>query len=524
MKRKLIALSLVLAMICSIGASTISVQGADSPAEGDAAASTEEMFSADREQSATVESDEMTETPDDTPQVTQPAPPPIGDEPLEGGNGGPNVGGETGDPNTGGESEKPSEGEKEVDKSELDWLVQQYVESDFTEESWQEFKPVYDAAIALLANPDATTEQVQQMIQDVQDKSEVLVYTEEAATKEIYKALKQLIDFYEPIFVQSDYTEDTWADYAKALDAAKAIYNKPGESYDVVWEAGYALDEAAHQLVVKNPVAPSQHLADALSYAQKLSESEAFNGLNEYQQDAFRETLWLYKLLSQAPSLTRFQKDSLWFNAVYIVYETGLVNGNADFLALIAKDADKMNIIKADKKKINAIVEEANKLGVDATPNEFEEMINTLINAIANTSVAADTAKLQEAMDRANAVDTSKYTEASVAELNKTKQAAQELLDDEYLYDDYQQEVDDAAAALLNAIDALVLKEDPKPEETPTPEDPKKEESPETPKKDPEKSETPKTSDAGTLPLAAAGFAALALGGIVWTKRRNIED
>ena len=111
-----------------------------------------------------------------------------------------------------------------------------------------------------------------------------------------------------------------------------------------------------------------------------------------------------------------------------------------------------------------------------------------------------------------------------MAELNKAKQAAQELLDDEYLYDDYQQEVDDAAAALLNAIDALVLKEDPKPEETPTPEDPKKEESPETPKKDPEKSETPKTSDAGTLPLAAAGFAALALGGIVWTKRRNIED
>ena len=515
MKRKLIALSLTLAMICSIGASTISVQGADSPAEGDAATNTEEIFSANREQSVTVESDGMDETADDTPQVTEPAPPSTGDEPMKGEDGGPNVGEETGD---------PDEGADEVDKSELDWLINQFVESDFTEESWQEFKPVYDAAVALLANPDATAEQVQQMIQDVQDKSEVLVYTEEAATDQIYKALKQLIDFYEPIFIQSDYTEDTWANYAKALDAAKEVYNKPGEIYDVVWEAGYLLDEAAHQLVVKNPVAPPQYLADALSYAQKLSESDAFNNLKEYEQDAFRENLWLFNLLSQAPSQTRVQKDSLWFNTIVIVYDTKLVNTNADFLALIAKDADKINMIKADKKKIRALAEEANKLGVDATPNEIEEMIYTLIDAIAQTSVAADTSKLQEAMDRANAVDVSLYTEASLAELNKAKQAAQELLDDEYLYDGYQKEVDDAAATLLDAIGSLILKEETKPEETPTPEDPKKEETPETPKNDSEKSDTPKTSDAGTLPLAAAGFAALALGGILWTKRRDIED
>ena len=221
MKRKLIALSLTLAMICSIGASTISVQGADSPAEGDAATSAEEIFSANREQSVTVESDGMDETTDDIPQVTEHAPPSTGDETMKGEDGGPNVGEETGD---------PDEGADEVDKSELDWLINQFVESDFTEESWQEFKPVYDAAVALLANPDATAEQVQQMIQDVQDKSEVLVYTEEAATDQIYKALKQLIDFYEPIFIQSDYTEDTWANYAKALDAAKEVYNKPGES------------------------------------------------------------------------------------------------------------------------------------------------------------------------------------------------------------------------------------------------------------------------------------------------------
>ena len=151
-------------------------------------------------------------------------------------------------------------------------------------------------------------------------------------------------------------------------------------------------------------------------------------------------------------------------------------------------------------------------------------MIYTLIDAIAQTSVAADTSKLQEAMDRANAVDVSLYTEASVAELNKAKQAAQELLDDEYLYDGYQKEVDDAAATLLDAIGSLILKEETKPEETPTPEDPTKEETPQTPKNDSEKSDTPKTSDAGTLPLAAAGFAALALGGILWTKRRDIED
>ena len=84
--------------------------------------------------------------------------------------------------------------------------------------------------------------------------------------------------------------------------------------------------------------------------------------------------------------------------------------------------------------------------------------------------------------------------------------------------------MDDAAATLLDAIGSLILKEETKPEETPTPEDPKKEETPETPKNDSEKSDTPKTSDAGTLPLAAAGFAALALGGILWTKRRDIED
>ena len=162
---------------------------------------------------------------------------------------------------------------------------------------------------------------------------------------------------------------------------------------------------------------------------------------------------------------------------------------------------------------------EANQQSVDTAAQNLQTAIEAL-------QKKADKSALQEAVEKANAIELDAYTEESAAALQEALLQAQSVLDDPKAD---QQSVDEAAQALLTAIENLEEKapvDEEKPddgEEKPVDDD---KESPEqTPSDKPSDEEDPATAAASNNAayaaiIGAAGGATLLL---LHKKRKNEE-
>lgn len=551
MKRKLIALTFALSLLCSIGAAT-GIQAADL---GETSASVEayntakseaqpeedsESFDAAKESAEEVLADEQ-ETTDTASQqlessISDPSPstdPETTTPPAEQ----PETTPSTGDSETPGgdlsENDKEETGNKDEIESAADQLqidltravlqlmLESYNESYFTPESWQEFLPAYTAAKAACENPNATLAELQKASEDLEAASSKLVISEDAEkilTEQVRKNLTEEIERAQQVYIESDFTPETWKDYAEALAAAQQACGNPDISYQDLINAANNFYDAEDNLIIQNPAEIPGYLQNAFAYAESLFETEAFHQLDGITQYAYASYLAEYEALSTLPSADKYKLDSLWVNTMYLIHDLDIVNSDPAYLNLLidgVSQLDLSDIVKADRNKIEKMLLDAKSLGEDATSEQITSSVDNLLDSLAEARWAAVTADLQKAVDRALALDLTQYTDETVTPLNQALAAAQALLDDEELFESRQSEVDAAADALNGAIDALVLKE-----KAPVKGEEENEEKESTPKK----SSTPKTSDAGSLPLAAGGFAALALGGVIWTKRKHLGE
>lgn len=96
----------------------------------------------------------------------------------------------------------------------------------------------------------------------------------------------------------------------------------------------------------------------------------------------------------------------------------------------------------------------------DAFQEDIDNAWNALVDAISNLRLKADKSVLEDLINEANGIDTSLYTEESVAAFRAAFTAADAVLADETLSEDDQAKVDEAANALSAAIDGLTAKAD----------------------------------------------------------------
>ena len=96
----------------------------------------------------------------------------------------------------------------------------------------------------------------------------------------------------------------------------------------------------------------------------------------------------------------------------------------------------------------------------DAFQEDIDNAWNALVDAISNLRLKADKSVLEDLINETNGIDTSLYTEESVAAFRAAFTAADAVLADETLSEDDQAKVDEAANALSAAIDGLTAKAD----------------------------------------------------------------
>ena len=139
-------------------------------------------------------------------------------------------------------------------------------------------------------------------------------------------------------------------------------------------------------------------------------------------------------------------------------------------------------------------------------------MTEDLLTAASKARLKANKTALQQAVNRADGLDTSLYTKESLKAFTAAYQTANLLLSDDTLSEDDQKQVDTAAAALEAAIDSLVPIENSGETENPGEE--------ETPNTEEQNGETTPTGDNTALP-ASIVLLTLSAGALLVLRRRR---
>lgn len=161
---------------------------------------------------------------------------------------------------------KGEEPEK-VDKTALNEAIKaagSLEESNFTPNSWKEFKKAFDAAKAVADNKDATQTEVNEKLAALNAAKEALV--KKADKAELNKAVEEAGKLKE-----ADYTSSSWKAFKEALEVAKTVQKDENVSQDSVKAAVDGLKAAKEALVKK---ADKTVLNKAIEEAESLKEAD----------------------------------------------------------------------------------------------------------------------------------------------------------------------------------------------------------------------------------------------------------
>ena len=283
-----------------------------------------------------------------------------------------------------------------VDKKALDKAISdaKKVDADkYTEESVAAMNETLAEAETVQANPDATQAEVDAAAKKLNDAVQALVPKEE--TQEVDKtALQAAIDRANAL-KSEDYTDASFAAVTLALATATLVNLNPLASQDRVDEVTAALNDAIDALVEK----PAETV-DKTALQQAISDAEKVD-------------------------TTKYTEDSV-----------AAMNSALDSAKGVNNDPD------------------ATQEAVDNAATALNNAIQALKEKEVTPTV--DKTALQEAINRAEAIDTSKYTDESVAALQQALTAAKAVLGADSVP---QAGVDNATKALNDAIAGLKEKD-----------------------------------------------------------------
>lgn len=401
------------------------------------------------------------------------------------------------------------------DKTELRTLVETagtLQEEDYTAATWETLQEALLQANTILESDGVTS---QAMI--------------DHAAQQLDQAMSGLIDLSRVSeelqkiseLVEGGFTSGSWENLMNTADDAQqqvASASSAKEITDIVQKLRYAVSqlEAVDRSELRSAIQAAQTLTETdytvdswSALARALEDAIAADGdqsLDQQAVDAAKDALTVAQ--EQLVALDHEALDAAITSATEaLAQKDQYTPGTVAALETALKEAQEVRATSRDQAAIDAAAEK----------------LQTATEALQKK---ADKSALQEAVEKANAIELDAYTEESAAALQEALQEAQTVLDDP---EADQQSVDEAAQALLTAIENLEEKapvDEEKPddgEEKPVDDD---KESPEqTPSDKPSDEEDPATAAASNNAayaaiIGAAGGATLLL---LHKKRKNEE-
>ncbi|HIZ84376.1 MAG TPA: FIVAR domain-containing protein [Firmicutes bacterium] len=197
--------------------------------------------------------------------------------------------------------------------------------------------------------------------------------------------------------------------------------------------------------------------------AEESKADGEYDGAIPSVQESFDAALAEAKRVYADPEAGQTAVDSVWQTLLHEVQKLGFQAGDKTMLKKVLDLAGEMQerleqyVDGEEKEAFLADWETAGKVhdDPDAMEPEITEAIDSLTAAMGRLRYKADKTLLAELVARANQIDASLYTDASVQVLTAALQEADSLLEDEGLSEDDQPLVDSAAAELQAALEQL---------------------------------------------------------------------
>lgn len=201
-------------------------------------------------------------------------------------------------------------------------------------------------------------------------------------------------------------------------------------------------------------------LRDTIEYAEKQSTDGVAESAVEYFTSVLKEA----KDIVDVQDVTFEALHEAWLNLLDGIHGLGITTGDKSMLEYLINQAEDM---KAEKDRYveknwpqleDALREAYNILeNGDALEEDIAPVQDALLEAILAQRYKANKDNLQDLVNKAEQLDTGKYTKESVAVFKEALKAATEILDDESLSEEDQDVVDKAEKKLSDAMDGLKL-------------------------------------------------------------------
>ena len=262
--------------------------------------------------------------------------------------------------------------------------------------------------------------------------------------------------------IKEDYTEESWILYEKALEEANKVLVNESAVQEEVDAAKATLENAINNLTKKETDEVfKRHLEIAVEEAEKITDKELENVVPIVVKE-FKNAIKEAKDILSNKEATREEVDKSFDRLSSVMQKLSFYKGDkTELIKLVEKinNLEESEYIKSTWGNLQSVLGEVNVVinDVNAMEKEVLESYDKLMKAFLDLRLKPNKDKLEELINKAETIDSKKYTKESIKNLNNALELAKSIFNNE---DATEKEVRSAENSLEDALKNLVAVND----------------------------------------------------------------
>ena len=337
--------------------------------------------------------------------------------------------------------------------SDLEELIasSNYFKEDYTSNSWNVYNEALEAAKNIIENIDGISQE------DVDNAKENLInaITGLVNISDLNKVIAKANDI---ISGEVQYTEETLNVLKEAIANGNKVIENDSATTEEVKIAIELIEKSIDGLIEEESNLSNKHLQIAVEEALKITDEELSNIVPAVVEE-FKAALEEAQAILANKEATKEEVDKSFDRLSKVMQMLSFEKGNKEYLIQLVERINSLNsndYIVSTWDKLQAVLLKANNVIVDENVMEEEvsKTYDELLRSFLELRLKPSKDKLQDLINKAESLDSSKYTKESWSVLEMNLKVAKDVLADE---NSTEEEVSEAAKGLEEAIDGLII-------------------------------------------------------------------
>ena len=337
--------------------------------------------------------------------------------------------------------------------SELEELIasSNYAKDDYTANSWNVYNEALESAKNIIENIDGTSQE------DINNAKENLInaITGLVNISELNKVIANANDI---INGGVQYTEETLNVLKEAIANGTKVLENDAATTEEVKAAVESIEKSIDGLIEEESNLSNKHLQIAVEEALKITDEELSN-IAPAVVEEFKAALEEAQAILANKEATQEEVNKSFDRLSKVMQMLSFEKGNKEYLIQLVERINSLNsndYIVSTWDKLQEVLVKANNVIADqnAMEEEVSKTYDELLRAFLELRLKPSKDKLQDLINKAESLDSSKYTKESWSVLERKLKVAKDVLADE---NSTEKEISEAAKGLEDAIDGLII-------------------------------------------------------------------